>query len=298
MKKTKFGTTNLMVSRMGIGTSEIRNDSSRKVEEILTYAFDSGVNFVDTAACYGDSEELIGKTIADRRDEFVLSTKAGHLVGTHSGQAWTAQTIRDSIERSLKRMNTDHLDIVHLHSCSIKVMEAGDVIQALQDAKQAGKTRYIGYSGDNDAAEWAIESSLFDSLQTSFNLVDQKARQKKVLSRAQDKGMGIIAKRPIANAVWKTHGMPSAYAREYYRRAGIMSEPGPIPGAPAYPILIALGFVLSHDEVDTAIVGTNDPEHMRENIEWYYRDLPLDRKVIDELHQRFDRFGLDWPQEA
>jgi aryl-alcohol dehydrogenase-like predicted oxidoreductase len=302
MEKTKFGKTDLLVSRLGVGMSELGHehsqDNSIRAKEILNFALDSDINFLDTAACYGNGEELIGRTISDRRDEFVLSTKAGHLSGNYSGQAWTAQTVRDSIERSLKRMDTDHLDIVHLHSCSIRILEEGDVIRALQDAKQAGKTRYIGYSGDNDAAEWAVESDLFDSLQTSFNLVDQKAHRTELLAQAKEKGMGIIAKRPIANAVWGTDGTPSAYAREYYRRARIMSEPGPVPDAPEDPIQLALGFVLAHDEVDTAIVGTSDPQHVRENIEWFYNHPQLDDETIDELHQRFENFGSDWTQEG
>lgn len=299
MEKTKFGDTGLQVSRLGLGLSEIGTDADQaRAREVLTIALDSGVNFLDTAACYGDSEELVGRAVSERRDEFVLSTKAGHRAGGYSGQQWTGQTVRDSIERSLKRMNTDHLDIVHLHSCSVKVLEDGEVIQALQDAKEAGKTRYIGYSGDNQAAEWAVESGLFDSLQTSFNLVDQKARRTKLLSRARGQGMGVIAKRPIANAAWGANGSVSSYAREYARRARVMSDPGPVPEAPEDPTLMALGFVLAHDEVNTAIVGTSDPKHMRENLEWFYSDLPIDEQAVTELHQRFDEFGADWLQES
>ncbi len=153
LEKREFGNTGMQVSRLGMGLSEIGNDRGRdadeRAREVLNLALDNGINFLDTAACYGNSEELIGRNIAGRRDEFVLSTKAGHVAGDYEGQPWTAQTIRDSIERSLKRMRTDHLDIVHLHSCSVRVLEQGDVIQALQVAKQEGKTRYIGYSGDN-----------------------------------------------------------------------------------------------------------------------------------------------------
>jgi hypothetical protein len=302
MEKTKFGDTDLKVSRLGLGLSEISNaliqNAEDRVKEVLNLALDSGINFLDTAACYGDSEELIGRTVSNRRDEFVLSTKAGHRAGGYSGQQWTGQTVRDSIERSLKRMNTDHLDIVHLHSCSVKILEEGEVIQALQEAKKAGKTRYIGYSGDNGSAEWAVESGLFDSLQTSFNLVDQKARRTNLLSRAREQGMGVIAKRPIANAAWGANGSVSPYAREYARRARIMSEPGPVPEAPDDSTLMALGFVLAHEEVNTAIVGTNNPEHMRENLEWFYNDLPIDEQVVDELHARFDKLGAEWSQEG
>jgi len=302
MEKTKFGKTDLQVSRLGVGLSEIGHNYARnadeRAEEVLNVALDSGVNFLDTAACYGNTEQLIGRKIANRRDEIVLSTKAGHVTGEYSGQPWTARTIRDSIERSLMRMHTDHIDIVHLHSCSLEILKEGEVIRALQDAKQAGKTRYIGYSGDNESAHWAVESGLFDSLQTSFNLVDQRARTSQLFSQARKQGMGIIAKRPIANTAWGADRTPSTYASEYYRRARIMSEPGPVPDAPDDPTLLAFGFVLAHPVIDTAIVGTSDPDHMRKNLEWFYNDLPIDAAAVDELHQRFEQFGADWPQEG
>jgi aryl-alcohol dehydrogenase-like predicted oxidoreductase len=301
VEKRKLGKTELVVSRLGVGLAEIGHPVSlareANVAQVLNMALDSGINFLDTAACYGISEELIGRTIAARRDEFILSTKAGHVAGAYVGQPWRAETIVDSIERSLDRMKTDHLDVVHLHSCDVDVLERGDVIRTLQDAKQAGKTRYIGYSGDNEAARWAVESNLFDTLQTSFNLVDQQARLQ-LFHLAQDRGMGIIAKRPIANAAWGRQKSPSAYASEYHRRALIMMEPGPIPGDPDDPVLLSLGFTLAHDAVTTAIVGTSSPEHMQANIRLVEHELPIAREAVTELQRRFQQLGASWSQEG
>jgi aryl-alcohol dehydrogenase-like predicted oxidoreductase len=301
METRKFGKTDLRVSRLGVGLSEIGYRLTLAEEEraarVLNTALDSGINFLDTAACYGISEELIGRTVAGRRDEFVLSTKAGHVVGDYTGRSWTAQTIADSIERSLTRIKTDHLDIVHLHSCDVDVLERGEAIRALQDAKQAGKTRYIGYSGDNESARWAVESGLFDSLQTSFNLVDQQARLQ-LFALAQEQGMGIIAKRPIANAAWGANKSPSGYAGEYFRRAQILAQQEPIPGAPEDSIMLALGFTLAHDAVDTAIVGTSDPEHMRSNVRWLEEEFPIAAQAVRELERRFDELGAAWRQEG
>ncbi len=261
----RFGNTNLEVSRLGIGLSEIGYDLTMNDEavagNILNRALDRGINFLDTAACYGISEELIGRTVSHRRDDFIISTKAGHTAGKVNGSAWTGDTIRDSIEQSLERMKTDHLDIVHLHSCSVDILERGDVIQALQNAKSAGKTRYIGYSGDNESAHWAVDSGLFDSLQTSYNLVDQGARYG-LFSKARVEGLGIICKRPIANAAWGASSSPSSYAKEYFRRYKIMvGEEAPLP-TPEDPIRLALGFVLAQDAIDTAIVGTSNLQHL------------------------------------
>jgi aryl-alcohol dehydrogenase-like predicted oxidoreductase len=300
METRKLGDTSLIVSRLGMGLSEIGGlglDKVTTAAELLNTALDNGINCLDTAACYGNSEELVGRAVAGRRDEFVLSTKAGHAAGDDDGPSWTARTVRDSIERSLRRLRTDHLDIVHLHSCSVAVLERGDVVQALQDAKQAGKTSYIGYSGDNAAAIWAAESGLFDTLQTSFNLVDQQARSR-LFAKVEEQGMGLIAKRPIANAAWGVEKSPSGYAAEYYRRAQAMAKEGPVPGAPGDPILLALGFVLAHKAVDTAIVGTTDPAHMQANIRLVEERLPLAEEAVQELQCRFDDLGRNWPQET
>ena len=108
--------------------------------------------------------------------------------------------------------------------------------------------------------------------------------------------MGIIIKRPIANGAWGASRSPSAYASEYYRRAQAMAQMGTIPGAPENRILLALGFALAHDEVDTAIVGTRNPEHMRANIGWVQNELPLAVEAIEELRGRFEQVGHAWPQ--
>jgi aryl-alcohol dehydrogenase-like predicted oxidoreductase len=291
MEMSTLGETGLRVSRLGAGLAEMGHlslDEEAVASELLNAALDGGINFLDTAACYGNSEELIGRTVARRRDEYILATKAGHATGGYDGHPWTAQTIRDSIERSLKRMKTDHLDLVQLHSCSVETLEQGEVIQALIEAKEAGKTRFIGYSGDNEAAMWAVNSGHFDTLQTSFNVLDQGPRRE-LLPLAKENGLGVIIKRPIANAVW---GAPFASSRVTYReRAQAIKEEGEIPGAPGDPITLALGFTLAHDEIDTAIVGTSDPGHMKANIKLVEWQLPLPDETIEELHRRFDQLS-------
>jgi aryl-alcohol dehydrogenase-like predicted oxidoreductase len=267
---------------------------------ILDAALDAGINFLDTAACYRISEELIGRTIAHRRDEYVLATKAGHYVPRGEGQDWTAEVVSESIDRSLRRMKTDRLDIVQLHSCGVDVLERGDVIRALQDAKAAGKVRHVSYSGDNEAAHWAVDSGLFDTLQTSFNLTDQRARSSGLLKKAEERGMGIIIKRPIGGGTWARakRGEPSrrGYDSQYADRAKAMAAEGDLPGEPENSILLALGFTLGHPEPDVAIVGTKSPEHMASNIEMVERQLPLAEAAIEELHARWERHGSEWRQ--
>ena len=299
MEKREFGKTGLQVSRLGAGLAEIGTrltlTEEAQAAEVLNTALDAGINFLDTSACYGISEELIGRTIAHRRQEYVLATKCGHVSEGYDGQEWTAQTIKDSIDRSLSRMRTDQIDLVQLHSCGVDVLERGEVIQALLDAQKAGKTRFVGYSGDNEAAEWAVDSGVFDTLQTSFNLVDQRARLH-LFARAKAKGLGLITKRPIANSAWGAEKSPSSYADQYYERAKVMASMGPLPGGAEHRILVSLGFTFAHKEVDTIIAGTHNPEHMKTNIDWVNSKLPIDEAVVQELWRRFDEVGQDWMQ--
>ena len=305
METTTLGKTGLEVTRLGIGLSEIgyilTRDDVEQAGRVLDSALDAGINFLDTAACYGISEELVGKTVSHRRDEFLLATKAGHYVPRGEGEDWTYEVVADSIDRSLRLMKTDCLDLVQLHSCGIDVLERGDVTRALEDARAAGKTRFIGYSGDNENAEWAVDSGQFDTLQTSFNLVDQGARRK-ILPAAEARGMGIIVKRPIANAVWGAARDPRPYEHipeytsEYYRRAGMLRAEGPLPEEPEDRILLAMGFAFGHPEVDVAIIGTKQPEHMLANIDLVSNKLPIPPEAVEALRDRYDRLEEEWEQ--
>ncbi len=301
MEVKTLGRTGLEISRLGLGCSWIGFKLSLKdleqVGNVLNTALDAGINFLDTSPCYNDSEELIGRTIAYRRDEYILATKCGHAVKGYQGTDWTANLVTHSIDRSLKDMKTDYLDIVQLHSCGLDVLEKGEVTEALLDAQKAGKTRFVGYSGDNEPAKWAIDSGIFDTLQTSYNVTDQRARTE-LFEAAKAQNMGIIAKRPIANGVWGATTSPSVEADEYFRRYKIMAGKGAIPGAPDDPLLLALGFVFSHSAIDTVIVGTHNPSHMRSNLESVNNNLPISDVAIEELERRFDELDEGWTQDT
>ena len=294
-----LGRTDLVVSRLGAGLSEIGYELTRhdvaEAGRVLNAALDGGITFLDTAACYNVSEELVGRAVGHRRDEFVLATKAGHVTGGYRGEPWTRRTILDSIDRSLERLQTDHVDLVQLHSCGVDILARGEVIEALEDARRAGKTRYIGYSGDNAAAQWAVADGRFDTLQTSYNLVDQAARRT-LFDQAKAQGMGIIVKRPIANGAWGAASAPSTYAGQYWERAQQLQALGELPAAPHNRIWLALAFVLAQDQVDTAIVGTRNPRHMQANLTWLATEPHLDAATVAELQRRYDAVADDWPQ--
>jgi len=177
------------------------------------------------------------------------------------------------------------------------VLERGEVIEELEKAREAGKTRFIGYSGDNEAALFAVRTGRFDTLQTSFNLLDQRPRYE-LFGEAREREMGIIAKRPIANGAWGASKSPSEYAREYFERYRKMSEEGPLPGEPADRIALALGFTLAHEEIDVAIVGTKNRAHMLSNIALASGGIRVSDSIREELYRRFDRYGAEWLQQT
>ena len=306
MQTTVLGKTGLRVGRLGMGLAKrgfnLPGAAQEQARDVLNAALDHGINFLDTAAGYGLSEEQIGAAVSHRRDESILATKVGHTV-PEGGEDWTAQVIEESIDRSLRRMKTDHVDLVQLHSCSVEVLERGEAIEALQKAREAGKARFIGYSGDNESAEWAVAAGVFDTLQTSFNLVDQKARTT-LFPRVEQQGMGLIIKRPIANAVWgapqdpKPYELFPTYTEEYFRRVGVMQAEGSLPDEPEERIQTALGFVMAHEAVDVAIVGTQSRHHLASNVEMIDSRLPLPAATIEALHDRYDRLGEAWEQRG
>jgi aryl-alcohol dehydrogenase-like predicted oxidoreductase len=308
METTTLGKTGLEISRLGIGLSEIGSilsaEDEKTASDVLNSALDNGINFLDTAACYGLSEDFVGRSIPNRRDEYVLASKAGHYIPRNEGEDWTYELIIESIERSLTLMKTDHLDLIQLHSCSVEILEKGDVIRAIQDAKQSGKVNHIGYSGDNENAKWAVDSGLFETLQTSYSLVDQGARSN-LFPGVVEQGMGLIIKRPIGNAVWGRatdpnpyHHMPTSYTEEYFRRAGLMAGSGAVEDVPDSAIELAMGFTLSRPEVSTVIVGTLNPTHLASNVEMIGGGMTVSGAAIADLERRFDEVGGDWEQRG
>lgn len=271
MDKRRFGRTGLEVSVLGFGAAPIGllETEREKAATILTFLLDHGVNLIDTAASYAGSEEVIGQSIGDRRDEFVLVSKCGQKVPDVTGEDWSPELIAQTVERSLRRLRTDRLDVMLLHSCTLEVLQRGDAVAALARARDQGKIRFAGYSGDNDAAAYAATLPDIAVVQTSVNLVDQ-ANVTKVLPVARQHDVGVIAKRPIANAAWKTAaqqpGMYAEYARAYSERLQKLGlQPSDVGLRPDQWPELALRFTLSFPEVSTAIIGTTNPENARQN---------------------------------
>ena len=286
MEQRQFGSTDMRVSVLGFGGAEIGFElaSPEDVTKLLTTALDAGLNVIDTAECYLASEELIGQAVGHLRSKFHLFTKCGHPQQLGVGD-WRKASLLESIVRSLLRLQTDRVDLIHLHTCSEEELRKGEVIAALQEAREKGYTRYIGYSGDGSAARYAVESGVFDSLQTSVSIADQEAIDL-TLPLARERKMAVIAKRPIANAAWRYKQEPTvAYHQEYWDRLQKLNYDF-LQGDPRHAVSIALRFTLSVPGVHTAIVGTKNPNRWRENAE-LLNDGPLPREQFDAIRARW-----------
>ena len=302
LEHRRFGKTDMNVALLGFGGAEIGYEKTEQatVEKLLNAALDAGLNVVDTAECYIDSEVQIAAAIGHRRKEFYLFTKCGHASETAGqGSDWSKAGILRQVERSLKRLKTDAVDLVQLHSCGIEELDKGECIEALEQAKKEGKTRYIGYSGDSKAARRAIELGRFDSLQTSINVCDQECIEL-TLPLAKEKNMGVIAKRPIANAVWRYEAKPdNGYHQEYWRRLqelkyDFASGDARSKQGPDGPAAIAMRFTAMQAGVNVLIVGTTKPERWKQNAELLQAG-PLSKELAESIRARWKATAKpDW----
>jgi len=284
MEKRRLGRTNLDVTVLGFGGAGIAGGDLENIRKVLNSALDAGINVIDTAECYEGSEESIGNAIGKRRAEFFLFTKCGHPRGIGS-KDWSANSILESIERSLRRLQTDCIDLIQLHGCSEAILKKGEAISALEKARERGWVRYLGYSGDGPPARFAVECDAFDVLQTSINIADQEAISQ-IVPLTREKNIGLIAKRPLANFAWKTGHKPiNSYHHEYYERLRKLDFD--FLGNDEGSIAIALRFVLSVPGVHTAIVGTTKPERSEENAR-LLESSPLRPDEYNAIRERWD----------
>ena len=289
MQSRSFGSTGLVVSVLGFGAGHIGGGemSEDHAGTLINRAVDRGVNLIDTARGYGLSEERVGRHLSWRRHEIVLSTKGGY--GVPGCADWTGECITRGVEDALGRMRTDWIDIFHLHSCPIHVLQREDLLRALEDAVRAGKVRVAAYSGDEAPLGWAIASGRFRSVETSVNLCDQRVIAEH-LPAAGVRGLGVIAKRPLANAPWRFGERPVGhYAEVYWERWRAM---GIDPGELSWDEL-ALRFAAYCPGVSSAIVGTASVENLERDVALVERG-PLPDEVVRAIREAFQRKDQGW----
>lgn len=282
-----YGRTGLMVSALGLGAGQIGDArlAEAGVASLLNAAVDASITLIDTAPSYGCSEERIGRHLASRRDDIVISTKFGY--GIAGCEDWTESCITAGIEQALRMLRTDRIDIAHLHSCPRTTLERGDVIAALERARLEGKVRAIAYSGDNEDLACAVATGRFDGYMASLNICDQRVIDAVLPDIA---AQGFIAKRPTANHPWRFNERPVGdYCEEYWLRwrAMELSSHGHDWGE------IALRFALAPPQVSSAIIGTGSMAHLKQDIAWAEAGA-LDEDSFEELRAAFRQHDRNW----
>lgn len=219
MEKRRLGRTEMEVSPISFGALPIQRCSMEEAGPVLHKALDEGINFIDTARAYTDSEEKIGLHIASRRSEYFLASKS---------MARDAEKMKADIELSLKLMQTDCIDLYQVHNIKKRedldqVLAPGGALEALLDMKKQGKIRFAGVTGHSfDLLVEAIKDNYFDTVQVPYNIVEQNAaRELFPLARKLD--MGLIAMKPLGGG---QIGQTEYSLRFVLQEQGLVAIPG------------------------------------------------------------------------
>lgn len=289
LARRTLGATGLEVSVLGLGAGPLgaARIGEGEADAVVSAALEHGLTLFDTAPSYGSSEERLGRALGSRRRDVTLATKGGY--GVPGIGDWTGDVIRLGIEAALRRMGTDVIDVFFLHSCDVGTLQREDILTELERAKTAGKIRAAGYSGENEALAWAIASRRFDVVECSVNPFDRAALSGSV-AEAAAAGIGVLAKRPLANAAWRFDHPPDAPdVRTYWERARTMAiDPSPL----AWPEA-ALRFATFAAGVSAALVGTSSVAHLAEAVAAVTRG-PLDRELSTRLDEAWHAHGRTW----
>jgi aryl-alcohol dehydrogenase-like predicted oxidoreductase len=278
-----LGRTGETVTKLGYGAMELRGGRdpfgmSRKlddpeVERLLNSVLDAGINLIDTSPDYGDSEEHIGRWLSQRRDEYFLASKCGCAVGEDAqgggfrDHTFTRENIRAGVEQSLRRMQTDHLDLVQFHvSPSRETLEDNDAVAELVALRDEGKIRFLGMSGTLPNLPDHIAMGVFDAFQIPYSAVEREHEQ--AISDAAAAGAGTIIRGGVARGLPEpSPNLPDQYRaamearRERFASIDISDLAGDAP-----PMEFMLRFTISHPDLHTTIVGTSNAEHLAANV--------------------------------
>ncbi|MFH2110524.1 MAG: aldo/keto reductase [Candidatus Bathyarchaeota archaeon] len=219
MKKVTLGRTGLKVSRVAMGGIPIQRPTLEEAKKVINRALDRGINLIDTSIAYGDSEIIIGKAIQGRRDQVLLATK-----GTWRDKA----TAQQHIDQSLKRLNTDHIDLWQFHNIrdpqALQAVTApGGPLEAAHQAKEEGKILHLGFSTHNlETAIKGVESGLFETVQFPFNFIAREAAPE-LVPLARKHNVGFIGMKPFAGGNIQDARLALGYSLSH---PGVVPDPG------------------------------------------------------------------------
>jgi len=277
-----LGRTGLAVSRLGYGAGHRRSMTDAQMEAQLNGVLDAGITFLDTANDYGNSEEMIGRYLGQRRDDFILATKCGcHPDGDH---IWTRENLFRGLHESLGRLRTDYVDVMQLHNPTVAECEGGELVTALQEMQSQGKVRWIGVSTTLPHLPTFLAWDVFDVFQIPYSALEREHEE--WISRVAGAGGGTIIRGSAALGA-PGAGLGDEERWQRFEAAG-MDE---LVAAGESRTAFLLRFALTHPHIHTLIVGTTNPQHLQENVEAVLAG-PLAPDVYTEAKRRLDRVGV------
>ncbi|MEV5825062.1 aldo/keto reductase [Spirillospora sp. NPDC052242] len=326
MQYRTLGRTGVQVSALALGAMNfgaIGRTTQDEATAIVDAALESGINVIDTADMYGrgESEEMVGKAIAGRRDDIVLATKANMPMGDERNrQGSSRRWLVTALDDSLRRLGVDHVDLYQIHRWDPRTSDE-ETLAALTDLQRAGKIRYFGSSTFPAyrivQAQWAAREhrlSRYVTEQPAYSIL-QRGIEAHVLPVTAEYGLGVLAWSPLASgwlsgAVRKGREIATSRAKSLpdrfdlslphnrarldavERLAGVADEAG------LTMVQLALGFVTAHPAVTSAIIGPRTLEHLHSQVAAGDTVLPADvLDAIDEIvapgvdlapHEKFD----------
>jgi predicted aldo/keto reductase-like oxidoreductase len=246
MQTRILGRTGWEISIIGFGAIKLPNLTQKECDFLLNRAIDLGINFVDTADCYGDSEEKIGRALNRRRKEFYLSTKIDERDDFG---------VMKKLERCLQRLKTDWIDLILFHdvrgSDYEKIFEKGG-LEALEKAREQGKVSQIGISIHQSVSmmKKAVDSGVFSALMVAYSAIDEDRLTGDLIPWAHKKNIGVIAMKPLAGG--KLTESLKGWNRKYFKGES--------------PAQISLRYILSNPNVTCAIPGMTSLNELEENV--------------------------------
>lgn len=324
MEYTRLGRTGLQVSRLCLGTMTFGLQSDEKTSiAVMDRAFDAGITFFDTADAYpvggtvetsGQTEEIVGRWLKGRRDDVIVATKVFGRMGPHPWQGGGSRKhIMDAIDGSLRRLQTDYIDLYQMHSPDPDT-PIDETLSALDDLVHSGKVRYIGcsnYLAYQVARAIGRSETLglarFDSVQPRYNLLFRQIEHE-LLPLCAEEGIGVIPYNPIAGGMLSGKHRPGAptegsrftlgtaagrYQDRYWnewafdtveRLAPVAAEAG------LALVTLAVAWALANPAVTAPIIGASRPEQLEESVKAAEVTLPAD--LVERLNELTDRG--DW----
>lgn len=271
LPKTTLGTTGLEVTRLGYGSGHRKPMDDQQRDTILSAVVDAGINFIDTAISYGNSEELIGRFLKHKRDKFYLATK---------GNLWNADDLENQLNQSLKRLATDYVDIYQLHNPTVEQCRSANLVDALNKFKKSGKCRWIGISTSIPDFNQFVEWNSFDIFQIPYSALQME--NENTMNKAANSGAGIIINGAVALGEPNV-GKGSQVVWDNFEKYNLQQ----FLDINETKTSFMLRFTLTNNNAHTAIVGTTNPEHLNLNIESVLKG-PLTTDVYNAVRKTID----------